>query len=424
MAPIPKLALIPSGYKAGKIYSVLPTSGVGDFDFTRPGSATRINSSGLIETVATGVPRLNYPLIDGVVNGCPSYLLEPQSINRIPDSEALSTWGQTNVTTVDNSAISPDGTLSASKITNNPTSGSHRLIELATTVNSSGEATYSVFLKKGTMTTCFVNLFSGSTISNADVDLVNGTIKGGVGTNHKIEKYPNDWFKVSITGTLASTSTFVYIYLKQLSGYVANNEFLYAWGGQLEENDYPTSYIPNYGSAAGATRSAETANGAGNSQIFNDSEGVLFAEISALDKNTTKKITLNNGSNSQVLVLEYTSTVNQIRVFLSNGSLQFNEYVTLSDVTNNNKISIKYKVNDFSLFINGFELAKDLIGTTFAEGTLTNLNFDDGAGNADFYGNTKQIQYYDSALTDSELETLTSWVSFQDMATSQLYTIE
>jgi hypothetical protein len=80
MAPIPKLALIPSGYKAGKIYSVLPTSGVGDFDFTRPGSATRINSQGLIETVASGVPRLNYPLIDGVVNGCPSHLLEPQEI--------------------------------------------------------------------------------------------------------------------------------------------------------------------------------------------------------------------------------------------------------------------------------------------------------------------------------------------------------
>jgi hypothetical protein len=41
-----------------------------------------------------------------------------------------------------------------------------------------------------------------------------------------------------------------------------------------------------------------------------------------------------------------------------------------------------------------------------------------------FYGNTKQIQYFDSALTDSELETLTSWDSFSDMATSQLYTIE
>ena len=54
---------------------------------------------------------------------------------------------------------------------------------------------------------------------------------------------------------------------------------------------------------------------------------------------------------------------------------------------------------------------------------LNNLNFDDGM-EVDFYGNTKQIQYYDSALTDSELETLTSWVSFSDMANGQLYTIQ
>jgi hypothetical protein len=45
-------------------------------------------------------------------------------------------------------------------------------------------------------------------------------------------------------------------------------------------------------------------------------------------------------------------------------------------------------------------------------------------GGADFYGNTKQLQYFDSALTDSELETLTSWVSFTDMANGQLYTIQ
>ena len=47
----PKLCLIPSS-QGSKLYSVLPSSGVGDFDFTRSGGATRINSQGLIETVA------------------------------------------------------------------------------------------------------------------------------------------------------------------------------------------------------------------------------------------------------------------------------------------------------------------------------------------------------------------------------------
>ena len=46
----PKLLLIPAA-QGDKFYSVLPSSGVGDFDFTRSGGATRINSQGLIETV-------------------------------------------------------------------------------------------------------------------------------------------------------------------------------------------------------------------------------------------------------------------------------------------------------------------------------------------------------------------------------------
>ena len=59
-------------------------------------------------------------------------------------------------------------------------------------------------------------------------------------------------------------------------------------------------------------------------------------------------------------------------------------------------------------------------------GTTQSLNELDlnGSGNRTFYGNTKQIQYYNSALTDSELEQLTSWTSFSDMANGQLYTIE
>ena len=85
----PSLAMIPSGYKASKVYSVLPESGVGDFDFTRATTATRVNSSGLIEEMAINVPRLEYPLIDGVVNGCPSLLLEPQATNVIINQQCI-----------------------------------------------------------------------------------------------------------------------------------------------------------------------------------------------------------------------------------------------------------------------------------------------------------------------------------------------
>jgi len=53
------------------LYSVLPENGDGDFTFARTSTATRVNKDGLIETVVTGKPRLDYPLIDGVVQDCP-----------------------------------------------------------------------------------------------------------------------------------------------------------------------------------------------------------------------------------------------------------------------------------------------------------------------------------------------------------------
>jgi len=85
----PKLALIPAS-QGSKLFSVLPSSGVGDFDFTRSGSATRINSQGLIEEVANGQSRLNYPMIDGVVKGCPHHILEPERLQKIQYSEDFS----------------------------------------------------------------------------------------------------------------------------------------------------------------------------------------------------------------------------------------------------------------------------------------------------------------------------------------------
>ena len=72
--------------------------------------------------------------------------------------------------------------------------------------------------------------------------------------------------------------------------------------------------------------------------------------------------------------------------------------------------------------MNGIKVGTDLSGNVSIG--LNSLNFTDGNGGTPFYGNTKQIQYFDSALNDSDLETLTSWTSFTDLANGQLYIIE
>ena len=62
---------------------------------------------------------------------------------------------------------------------------------------------------------------------------------------------------------------------------------------------------------------------------------------------------------------------------------------------------------------NGFEVYTDLVGSV--PSGLDNLSFDKGDGTLDFYGKTKEISYYDEVLTDLELETLTSYRTWESM---------
>jgi len=423
----PKLALIPAA-QGSKLFSVLPSSGVGDFDFTRSGSATRINSQGLIETVANGVSRLNYPMIDGKVVGCPHHILEPQRTNLVTYSEDFSNayWSKSRASVVLNSTISPDGSLNASKLVEDTTSGGHILYKNNITTGA-GINTLSVKVKANGRN--WVLLYDSEQGEAVYFDIKNGVAGTIVGTPdaYSIKKLPNGWYDISLT-TTATLRVDFQIYTAESDG---NNAYLgdgvsgiYVWGAQLEQGSYPTSYIPTNGTTV--TRSAETATGSGDAATFNDSEGVLMAEISALsDEGGIRAISLNNGSAQNRISIRYNSTSNQIQYqYTVGGSVQANILANVVDVKTPHKIAVKYKLNDFELFIDGISRGTDLVGSIMPSGTLTNLDFN-GSGSIDyFYGNTKQIQYYNSALTDSELEELTSWESFLEMAAGQNYTIK
>ena len=439
---IPKLALIPAS-QGTKLYSVLPSNGVGDFTFTRAGSATRINSQGLIETVASGVSRLNYPLIDGVVNGCPSHLLEPQRLQLIQYSEDFSQgWTAPNIVIGSASSISPNGSLSAFNIKSNSISGGKYIYD-DNSVSASTTYTLSGFFKKKTHN--FASLLINQRTSASgyigqlavNIDLVNGVIDtenfatAPTLINSKIENYGNGWYRVVLTATTSSTAAIIRSCVG-LAGSTSSFEYfgtvsdeVYAFGIQLEQGSYPTSYIPNYGTAAGVTRSAETANGAGDASTFNDSEGVLMVQASALANDLTNRyIAISNGTTSNRILFRYFDGLsNSVSFFVAfGGVIQAEINYQTEDIKDTSKFAIKYKVNDFSLWVNGFEVGVDTSGSVPTG--LSTLSFSNAGGTLPFYGKTKQIQYFPTALNDSDLETLTSWVSFTDMANGQLYTIK
>ena len=111
-----KYLYVPSGYKAGKTYGVLPNEAAADLDFVRDTTATRINANGLVETMGAHVPRLDYT--DG---SCPTLLTEPESTNLVEYSEDFSQWDKINGGTGTDPVIStgfsaPDGTQGASRV--------------------------------------------------------------------------------------------------------------------------------------------------------------------------------------------------------------------------------------------------------------------------------------------------------------------
>ena len=120
--------------------------------------------------------------------------------------------------------------------------------------------------------------------------------------------------------------------------------------------------------------------------MFNDSEGVLFANISSLESDDNY-ISLSDGSTSNRLIFGYDN--NQFRVY-KNGTNVFSTTSTPYNVRSLfNKIALKYSNNQGTvIYANGF-----LIDTGSDNLTTSGLNevaFDSGTGVQQFYGKTRE----------------------------------
>lgn len=383
------LALIPSGYKSGKLYSVIPDSGNGDFTHTRGTIGTRVNAAGLIETMAIDVPRLDYPLVNGVVQSCPALLLEPQRINYSIYSEDTSTWtyvefGSGSAGTITTGKTDMFGGTNAVQI-DFPANAENVSFRFGHTTSSisSGSVQTSLYIKLVGSTTPdkIIQLRTGS-------DAENTTISG------------DSFVRYTKTHTKASNEAFN-IKLRPSEGTSSGGFSIIVCHPQEEVGSYETSYIPTSGSPV--TRNADVCNGAGTTAEFNDSEGVLFAEIAALaDDNILRFIGISDGSTTNRLNIVITNT-NVLRGFIQ-GVANFD---STADANEFNKIAIKYKSGNHSCFVNGFEIATST-STTQATSNLSELAFDIGSGAYPFYGKVKQLLVFKTALSDSDLATLTS----------------
>ena len=348
-----KLTLIPSGYKSTKVYSVKPTNGDGDFTFARTGEATRVNQGGNIETVETNVPR-----IDHFGGGCPSLLLEDASTNQLTRSSDFDNWSKVNITVASDSLISPSGELDADTLTRNSTSASYLSKSFAKTSASQLDMTMSVFVKEN-VGDYFAMRAQGFYPARADIifQFSTKTFTTSVsGSNFsldstKYEDYGNGWYRLSAKFNTDSFTTMACLFSpRSSSGQVdatdsASDSSVYLWGAQCEYDNL-SSFIPT--TTAAVTRNAETCSGSGNSNVFNDSEGVLFAEIKALSNtdtaNPNRGFSISDSSTNNTIFIYFQSANNSFScIVISDGVTQFSNNTTSFNVTNYLKVALKYK---------------------------------------------------------------------------------
>ena len=375
------------------------------FSYTRDSIATRVNKEGLIEVVGKDQPRIDYTdSADGVL------LLEPSRTNSLVQSNKFdTTWTLSNISVLGNQT-GVGGSVDAWKLNANSGSGEKKIYVGA----SSGTQSLSVYAKKGTRDYLYLRGVTGNFNKRVFFNLSNGLIETNESVSAEIFNMGNGWYRCNAV-------------FNQDGGYefqigIAENDNapsytddgtgnIYIQYAQAEVGSYPTSYIPTSGSTV--PRAAETANGSGNSEVFNDSEGVLFLNINTSDTSAVPVISLSNGSVSNEIEFAYYGT-NQWNFILrvSGGTPNVIGTVNASDFS---KFSVSYTATDFKVYLNGF-----LIGSNTLPSPLSGLNtldFNFPSGSNPFYGKTKEIGYYDTALTDEELEYMTSYRSLNELVT-------
>lgn len=374
------LLLIPSGYKGGKLYAEIPTNGNGDLTWTRSGTANRTNSSGNIELMASGVPRLSY-----MYGSCPAALLESQRTNTLLYSNDFTTasWvkdngGATNPVVTANYATSPDGSNNASRLQLNKTGGTFsRIYQYGT--GGAGAYSFTVYMKSNTGSSQNVGL-------RLDLTGINCVVT-------------TSWQRFTLNSTVGTAQAQIMLY-DLISGNDETADIL-IYGAQLEAGAYPTTYIPT--TSATATRVADSfsRNNIYTNGLISASGGTWFVELRGnvsytrdsgslglnLDESSLGNgFAIRNGGSGRLIIQKY----------IAGGGTTL--YTTLTDTV---KIAIKWNGTSADVFVNG---TKQVSATSFTQLNMGNLNL--SSGQVPYF--IQQMALFPSPLSDSDCQTLTT----------------
>ena len=334
------------------------------------------------------MPRLDYS------NGsCPSLLLEPSRTNETPHSEyydVFLNYGTGKCTFTPNAAISPEGFQNSFKVVlnSNQNNGGGAISTLMRRFTQGDIITFSMFFKADE----FDQVILGGFFQNesATFNLKDGSVVSQA--SNVIDAYSipfgNGWYRCVVTYTFQNAIGNGYLYsgfrVVAISDGVSSLgdgvKGLFAYGAQIEEASYPTSYIPTYG--VSQTRLQDSARVTGLAQSF---PLTAYIEIDVFSITTYNQFQFRQDAGNYVLRIG-----NQIRIgptdTIGNNTLGSNKFALSVDASGN------------------YELFKN--GTSLRTGTITG-SIDEIRSDAAGY-EVKQLLLFPTALSDEACIELTT----------------
>jgi len=419
--PTPSLILVPARFKTGKLYTpVATTSGglvlgaSGDFNVTRATTATRFNSAGLIESVASGVPRLDYYTSGGTA-GCPALLVEPSGSNLATYSEDWTNYWNTalNVTWSGNvsGTTDPYGTNVADAMFETSATDNHAIFA-DYSVTSGTTYTFSFFVKSIIARNVRINGSTNFPAQSTDVNLSTLAISGAGSGTCRVLNFGNGWPRISQTYTATGTGNGRFI-IYSMSGTTqsfqgSTNNGLYFFGAQLETGSIATSYIPT--TAAPVTRNADVVTLSGAvSGCIGQTEGTIYAEVDVRNfTNGNRIVCLSDGtSNNRIILQEGANST--LQAIVTNATIGVVDISTASGRTAGiYKIAIGYKQNDFAVYVNGSQTGTDNTGGVPACNQIFIGKIETTATTNQLTDRIRAAALYTTRLTNAELAALTT----------------
>lgn len=421
------------GGSSSKSLSLSFTSGSLDSKVTyaRTGNATRVNSSGYIETVGTDVPRFDY---DPVTLACRGLLVEGTVSNKLYWSEDLRTsaeggggveWTQNpdaNVDTViDSSVTNPGGNTTTCKIRCSVSGAVQKQVYQTLSLAAATIHTASVYAKAGQCQYIKMLLTSkDASVTTVVFDLSGGTVVSATGAQlieSGILNAGNGWYRCWAawsTASGASTDTFA-LDMSTVAGGSYNgaiNDGYFAWGTQVEVGQGVTSYIPNTSALNTRNLDAVSITGANFSSWFTQTEGVLFVSgfaQSSAQLNASTALEVNDGTSANRHIIYREALNKRAHATSYQAGVSIADNVPLTNTWLNGtfaKVAYAYSSTKYQIAVNGTATAS--VAASALPNTLDRMRIgDNSTATRPFNGCISQIDFYAKAVFDTQLATIT-----------------